>query len=105
MTFFTGEKIKIFPNTNVSAYMRAIKEEGFEVEREDDYIIVGTKLKHLQEVDVLPSTIRYARKRKGLTRKQLADMCEVTKQTVMNWEYGYTTPRELDRVKEILGFE
>ena len=104
MKFETGDKIKVFPNTDVNTYANMIREEGFRCEREGEYLIVGERYEDL-EMAVLPSTIKYARRIKGISQAQLAEMCEVTKQTVSNWEYGYTVPRELDKVKEILEFE
>ena len=104
MNLKTGDKIKVFPNSNVNAYANMIREEGFRCEREGEYLVVGEKYKDL-EMAALPSTIKYARKRKGISQAQLAEMCEVTKQTVSNWKYGYTVPRDMDKVKEILEFE
>lgn len=36
--------------------------------------------------------VRKIREAKGLTQKELADMCGVTTRTVQNWENGSTMP-------------
>ena len=36
--------------------------------------------------------VRKIREAKGLTQKELADMCGVTTRTVQNWENGCTIP-------------
>jgi putative transcriptional regulator len=46
-----------------------------------------------------------ARKEKGFTQEQLAEMLEFQKSTVSNWENGHSTPRLPDafRVAKLLG--
>lgn len=51
--------------------------------------------------------IKGLRKRSGLTQQQLADLIEVRRQTVLNWEKGATSPsaEELAALGKILGFD
>ncbi len=48
-----------------------------------------------------------ARKEKGLTQEQLAEMLGCQKSSVSNWENGYSTPKLADAFKlsEILGYD
>lgn len=40
-----------------------------------------------------------ARKAKGLTQEQLAELLNYKKSTISNWENGYSTPRLSDAFK------
>src|SRR4051794_18153690 len=53
-----------------------------------------------------PVRLAIARERRGLSGKELADACEVTAQTVYNWEAGIMVPRPeaLKRVALLLRF-
>lgn len=39
-----------------------------------------------------------ARKERGLTQEQLAELLNVQKSTISNWENGYSTPRLSDAI-------
>lgn len=49
-----------------------------------------TKLKNLHLIS--------ARKNKGLTQEQLAELLECKKATISNWENGYSMPRLVDAI-------
>lgn len=53
-----------------------------------------------------PERLQLARERRRLFRKELAARCEVTPQTVSNWELGLTTPvpEAIARIASELGF-
>lgn len=51
-----------------------------------------------------PRAIREARERLGLTQQQLADQVGVSRETVGNWETGYSEPRsKRARLLQVLG--
>jgi len=54
-----------------------------------------------------PARLLLARERRGLFRKEFAARCEVTPQTVSNWESGTTTPESdsIARIASELGFQ
>ena len=105
MNLKTGDVIKIFPDTDVDAYVRAIRDEGFYHTLKKDCIVVGKQFKILTEKKYFMSVVKYARVHKGLSRSELAKLCGVTEHTVFNWETGYTLPKNIDKVKEILEIE
>jgi DNA-binding XRE family transcriptional regulator len=48
------------------------------------------------------NTLIEARKRKGYTQKQLADMLGCQKSTISNWENGHSTPSLTDAYRVAL---
>lgn len=61
---------------------------------------------HIGYMDDLGQRIRAARERRMMTQQELADLVEVDKKTVGNWERGRTHPRNrLGKVVEVLGLE
>lgn len=99
-----GMKIKIFPETNVESYVRFIREQGYKAEVYRDYIKVGKKKKRFIDRTIVGTDIRKARKKKGITREQLAEAVGVSVTTVFSWEIGRTAPRayNYDELKKIL---
>lgn len=54
----------------------------------------------------LGTRIRRERERRGWSQQQLADLVEVSRETVGNWENGTTSPRNrMGRLVELLGQE
>src|SRR5215218_6855237 len=53
-----------------------------------------------------PTRLQLARERRGLLGKEFAALCEVTAQTVSNWETGLTVPAPeiIARVATVLSF-
>lgn len=96
-----GEKIKIFPDTDVAAYRRLIRELGFTSAAHKDYIEVkAIKKTNKYDAKKLGALIKRKRKVKNLTRKQLAEAIPVHYYTLGYWEAG--TRRPYDYNLEIL---
>lgn len=102
---FEGMKIKMFPDTDVQAYVDLVKAHGFCVRVANNYVIVG-KRKDNKNIDYA-RIIRNARKENGLSRNQLADRIGVREGTIFNWEIGQTKPSEtnINKLRIILGVE
>lgn len=49
----------------------------------------------------LKPNLKIARKKMGLTQQDLADAMEVSLKTVMNWEQGRVTPRDLETITHL----
>jgi transcriptional regulator with XRE-family HTH domain len=53
-------------------------------------------------------TIRSARKSRGLTQRQLAELLGTTRVSVWKWENGHSLPTQaivIDRIQEVLGVD
>ena len=107
MDLNTGDKIRIFDNTNVRDLVKFIKDhEGFNVKIEKNYIVVGKPLRHKANATATEcgKQIRKARRDKGMTREELAEACGVCVKSVYEWEIGRKYPKNINKVKQILGF-
>lgn len=64
------------------------------------YFAKGADIVTIEEV-----TLAVARKIAGLTQKDLADACNVSESTVLNWEKGRTEPTvsQAKRIGEVTG--
>lgn len=102
MTFETGDKIKIFPDTPVISYKNLIMSYGFEAKVEEDYIVVGEFHKSYNTTNY-GKQLKNARRAMKMTRAELAEKCGVTPLTVFDWEVGRRRPREWWKVQKILG--
>ena len=105
MNLYTGLKIWTFPETDVKAYARMIRSEGFKVIVEKNYILVGDEIR-IGTIDsiALGNLIKKKRLSKGISRDTLADLLGVSRGTIFNWEIGRTKPqrRNLEEIETIL---
>lgn len=105
---FTGEMIKVFPDTDIQAYTRMIHEAGFHSSLEGEYLIVGNPLVMASEEQrrALGRKITAQMKEKGYSREQLANELGVKLYTVWDWQLGRNSPNEYNREKlRKVGFE
>lgn len=60
---------------------------------------------HVRTIDELPIALRNARIEHGITQKRMADLCDVTQQTISAIESGVMEPnlRLLIRIQHALG--
>ena len=93
-TFFEGEKIKIFPDTDRKSYERWIHREGYDFETKGDYIIVLSRFNRKYSSKLLGEMIRKKRMMKGISREALSNMIGVNMDTEFNWEIGRTLPNK-----------
>ena len=99
MTFFTGEKIKVFKETNTEAYIRVIREDGFKVTQKGEYLIVGERDKRKYgkkdwgKLDCIGNRIHSIRKQMYFTTEELAEEIGTKANTIEAWEYGRTIPK------------
>lgn len=99
MTFFTGEKIKVFKETNTEAYIRVIREDGFKVTQKGEYLIVGERDKRKygnkdwDKLESAGSRIRFIRKQMYFSPEELAEEIGTKANTIEAWEYGLTIPK------------
>ena len=96
-----GDKIKIFPDTDVLQYLDYIKRSGFRATREGNYIVIGKPYEYYRSTDY-GNQIKKARRAKGWTRAELAEKCGVKEATVFGWEIGRKRPQEWQKVQRIL---
>ena len=104
MALFEGERIKVFPETNVEQYGRWIEMQGFTFGRSGDYLIVLSKKFPKYDKKLFAHILTHRRKLKGLTMEQVAEAVEVEKYTVWTWEMGRFMPcrYNLDKLMKIL---
>lgn len=91
---FEGMKIKIFPDTDVKAYVDLVKSNGFAYKVTDKYILVGKQAHDEEAMKDFARRLRRARRDHRYSRRQLADKIGVREETVYNWEIAYTTPSD-----------
>lgn len=106
----TGDRIKIFPETDKRAYIDSIHNNGFNCIVHHDYIEIGSPSKRQIECNEYAKAIKNARKAKGMTREELAKKLGVHYQTIFNWEIGFSRPNktnraELNKIIELEGVE
>lgn len=100
-----GERIKLFENTDVNAYIGLVNDMGFHAKLIGNYLYIGKPIKYNRgTVDLvkLGNRIRRARKEKGIDRTALAKLMNVDTQTVYNWERGCQCPKEYEKLERIL---
>lgn len=90
----TGMKIKIFPDTDVEAYVRYIKEKGFNSTVYKDFILVEGSLK-TEYIDktALGNALIVARANRGISREEMSQAIGVSENAIFSWEIGRTIPR------------
>lgn len=111
MTFFTGEKIKVFKETNTEAYIRVIREDGFKVTQKGEYLIVGERYKRKYgkkdwgKLDCIGNRIHSIRKQMYFTTEELAEEIGTKANTIEAWEEGRTIPngKTFERFLEFSG--
>ena len=105
MALFKGERIKVFPETDVKSYTRYIEHKGYEYSIEGNEIVVGKKVKQIYNSEELGKLIFYKRLKKKMDRTELGKKLEVTGYAVYTWEIGRYQPKPmyLGMMREILG--
>ena len=98
-----GDRIKTFPDTDVEAYLRCFRQQGYKCTLEDNYIVIGQKVKWKYDSKKLGELIYSKRRAKKITRGQFAEMMQVTPNAVFSWEIGRFAPREY-YLKDIVKF-
>ena len=104
----TGDKIKIFPDTDTFSYMKMIHDAGFNCQVfKNKYILIKERRRlEFEDKREIGRKITEAMKEKGLSREDLAKAIGTKKDTVWNWQIGRSTPNEKNREKlRKLGFE
>ena len=103
-TFFEGEKIKIFPDTDVGTYTRWIRKEGFTYQVNLNDIEILKKVSKTVSPKLFGRLIREKMYIYKLNSDELADIIQVNKDTLLNWELGFTIPNSynMGRIKEAL---
>jgi len=102
-TIYEGLVIHTFKDTDVDAYVRMIRDEGFKCYVRTDYLIVGEKLYNPVNKEERARRLRQARKLNGLTRKQVSEQINVKEETIRSWELGRTYPieRNLRKLRDL----
>ena len=101
---FVGEKIKIFPDTNIIQYGRWIHTQGFNYEKRGNYIVIIDRTRPDYDKKLFATIIRHRRKLKGITKDMLAEKVDVTKNTINLWENGTMMPSRynLNKIMPVL---
>lgn len=101
---FVGEKIKIFPDTNILQYGRWIHTQGFNYEKRGSYIVIINKTSPEYDKKLFATILKHRRKLKGISKEMLAEKIEVTKTTVSVWENGTMMPSKynLNKIMPVL---
>lgn len=104
MALYEGERIKIFPETDVRQYERWIAMQGFTFKKSGDYLVIVKKV--LAEFDEkrFAQMLVHRRKLKGISREEMANKVGVTEYTAWTWEIGRAMPNayNLERIMTVL---
>ena len=102
-----GDKIKIFPDTDIVAYTMMLHDLGFACKKSKDHIILVGRIRMDIDKNEVARTIRHYRKRAKMSQKQLAEAVGVGIETVMNWEVGVSLPSKFNEemLKQVIGWE
>lgn len=102
MALFEGERINIYPDTDIRRYKAWITDEGFTCRVYSDHILIGARFKHRKfKAKALAKLVQDKREQKGWNRHKLARMVNVSENTIFNWEVGITQPKPF-RLKELM---
>ena len=104
----TGDRIKIFEDTNRLAYIDMIHDMGFNCHVRRNFIIIGER-RRMSEKDKreIGRKITKAMKEKNMSRDDVAKEVGVTSYTVWNWQLGRSVPSIFNQeiLKIVLGVE
>ncbi len=103
----TGDTIRIFPETCISAYVQFIHSQGFRCKNYGDYLLVTEPLKKPIDRRATARTITQIRRKNNLSRKDMADKLNIHEYTIWKWEVGRNLPDKTNQqqLKELLGWE
>lgn len=98
MTLHRGDKIKVFSNTDVGAYIDYLESIGFRSKLDGSYIVItGFNSKHkrkdFEKLKEVGKRIRDIRKRMYFSVNEIAEEIGTTPITVDAWECGRTIPK------------
>ena len=103
MEIKAGDNITIYTDTDVESYLRYIRHYlQFKAEIKGGYIVIGEPKKTYNPTNY-SKQIMEARKKKKMSRKELADLCGVKEDAVFNWEMHGIIPKNWKKVQKILG--
>ena len=104
MYLYENERIKVFPETDVDAYIRYFRNQGYTCHLEGNEIVIGKPIASTYNYKNLGCLIYKKRTEKGISRGYFAKMVEVNVDTVYNWEIGQRMPFKynLERIMKIL---
>lgn len=105
-----GDKIKVFPDTDIDAYINYFDSIGFTSKHEKNYIIItgykpGRRRKDFDKLSEVGNRIKKIRKQMYFSIEELADEIGTTTITIQAWEDGRTIPKgpALNRFLEFAG--
>ena len=103
----TGDRIKMFKDSDRKAYMRLVASNGFRPRCEGSYVIVGEKYKEEVDKESIARSLLKARQKLKMDHGEFAALIGVSKVTVCNWERGFVTPDATNRkiLKDLIGWE
>lgn len=103
----TGDRIKMFPDSDVDAYMRLVESYGFRSSYKNGYVTVGKAYNDPVDKKTFAERIIRERKKLKLDQNEFAEYLGVSKTTICNWELGNRLPDEYNRqqLKKIIRFE
>lgn len=105
-----GDRIKIFPDTDVEAYVRYFHSIGFRTKVHSDYIELteytrGRRGRRYTNLNVIGERIKYIRTQMFFSVNELADELMVRPSTIQAWEDGKAIPKgqQFNRFLEFSG--
>lgn len=101
-----GDKIKIFPDTCVPAYVEFIHAEGFRCKIYRDHLLVGEPFHKPIDRRKTGRTITQIRRKNNMSRDDMALAIGVRHETIWNWEIGRSLPDKFNQEKlKAIGWE
>lgn len=84
----TGDRIKMFEDTEVSSYVKLIKDLGFDCHRKGNYLYVGERVS-----ETLKDRIKNMRISMYFQRKEIAQELGMPYRDYVAWEEGKAIPK------------
>ena len=103
----TGDKIKIFKDTNITAYKELIRDMGFKCTVSGEYLVVGKPYESVQTRREFSEQFKAKRLGMGLSKPEIAKRLGVSTYTIDAWESGFSKPKACNRqrVTDVMGIE
>lgn len=108
MNLKTGDRIKMFEDSNIEAYGDLIENNGFRhrivIIKDETFMEVGAPIPS-KKIDSRAWAKTFRKSKRKYDRKEFAKLVGVTEQTVYSWELGRRLPKPIywKRLSEVLG--
>lgn len=101
---FSGERIKVFSETDIRMYEKWIESQGFSYKFDGDYLVVLGKDNPQYDKGLFSKVLNHRMKLRGISKEELAEKIGVTEYTIFTWRIGRFMPKadNLENIMKVL---